>query len=340
MSWTTIISAGIDTAMSIKKEMETAKFRSRVLNDLTEIKKHLKEINQKLDNVIEGNKQILERLDLLPSKIYKLTDKVVADHLLSERYVNMRSQLTLFTAIEDRDDWDLSQEGWLSFNEDLHYIFLKENRISYLLRLIPISELSISIYGKFGEAVISVLVPEKLEKLNTLLGRLEDKIIEKLDNLKSLLDNKKYITNHNLTDGLSDFNNLEFQKVGHKTKIHYYNVKECHQEYDNTCCRYREVCKNVRKSKVISDSAFNEGHDNHILRIDNLIIKLKSLLVDFSDTNQVKEVLSSYDSHLKEKNENDSNTNEIKLVSYGADELIEKADVKITSMIRKNRNCY
>lgn len=339
MGWAAIVAAVIETGLSIKEDMDTSDYRSRVLSDLNEIKNHLNIIESKIDILVESNRVILERLNILPTKIYQLTNEIVANHLLTERYVNIKAQQTLFNAINNHEEWELSKEGWLDFNKDLHYIFLKENRISHLLNLIPISELTIGIYGKLGEDIIKILLQEKLDRLNTLVDRLEDIIIENLDKLKSLLDNKKYISNHNMDSNLESIANLSYETIGHKKKTQYYTELVCPVSASE-CCRWRSRCYNRQRSRTVPDNAYNESHDLHISKINKQIEFLNPVLINFSDLKQVKTVINDYNQYLLTTTENSSERNETVLTSYGPDELLEKSTMKTTAFIRKNTECY
>lgn len=336
------LAAFASTGLSIVGSLDTADYRSRVLSEFSELRNYLYSINLKIDTLLEQNRRLMERLDKLPEQIYQITDEVVGAHLLTERYVNMRASYTLFTAPNDLNEWERHYDGWESFNKDLHYLFLQEYRLSYLPKLIPISELAISMYGAFAEPVIAILVKEKLEKLNTLKNTMNNKIVGKLNGLLTLLDNESFVAGHNLSHQLSAFEDLEYNLKGHQTRVESYTERVC-EVLNPECCRRRTVCRNVVRQRTVPDHDYNHRHDRHKSDIETLIDGIGEEIKMYSDLRQVVDMVEKYQASLNAESLLDGHeTGTVELVSFGAEELLEKSEEAKSGnvLIKRRLDCY
>jgi len=337
-----LLFTAIGTGLNIVSSLDTADYRSRVLSEFSELRQYLNEISRKIDTLLDQNRLMLERLDMLPEQIFQITDEVVGAHLLTERYVAIRARYTLYVALTNEDDWERSHAGFLDYNEDLHYIFLKEYRLSHMLRLIPASELAIAVYGSFALPVIRLLVDEKLFRLIELNNAMEDGLVERLEKLLTLLNNKRFVANHNLSRDLSDFDSLSYSMHGHRNKTESYVERVC-EDRDVTCCRSRVVCRNVTRHRTVLDTSFNNQLDEHRGRVERLVAGIRAELPVFSDLKQVITIVKKYQASLGvEALSSGDESGSVELVSFGAEEKLEKINsVEEQSIIVKRAgDCY
>lgn len=331
------------TGMNIVSSLDTADYRSRVLSEFSQMRQYLNEINRKIDTLLDQNRQMLEQLDKLPEQIYQITDEIVGVHLLTERYVAIQARYTLYIALTNEGDWERSYAGFLDYNEDLHYIFLKEYRLSNLLKLIPASELAIAVYGSFALPVVRILMDDKISKLIALSNTMEDVLVEKLESLLTLQNNKRFVDSHNLSHGLIDFSTLSYAMSGHRSKTESYVERVCEDVTDANCCRSRTVCRNITRHRTVSDTNFNNNHDAHKNRIEKLIAEINADLPIFSNLKQVVITLQKYQESLGEDlSLSGSETESVEFVSFGAEEKIEKSNSteERNIVVKREIECY
>lgn len=334
-----IISAGIKLIDTIKED----EFQSTVLAEFEELKNYMTLINQKIDVLILQNQVVLDRLDSLPNEILQITDTVVSNHLLEERYTNIQGRLTLYTSVDDWANWENNYEGWKDYYYDLNYLFLREYRLGHMPLLIPACELAISVYRGFALPVVKVLLDQKLDRFHSAQEILRDDIQEKLDAILSLLGNATYIDSHILDENIDDIRKQLYVGHGHRNKTESYTEQVC-SGGDSGCCRDRRVCRNVTRTRQVADTAYNNRYDQHIAKVTKLQSTLVDSLTKYAEASLVIGLLESYqksvirDDIATDIMEND----ELEFVSPGADEIMDKGLVSspLNMLIKRAGDCY
>lgn len=335
-----IISASIKLIDTIKED----EFQSTVLAEFEDLKNYMKLINQKVDILILQNQVVLDRLDRLPNEILQITDTVVSNHLLEERYTNIQGRLTLYTSVDDWADWENNYEGWKDYYYDLNYLFLREYRMGHMPHLIPACELAISVYKGFAFPVVKVLLDQKLHRLHSAQEILRDDIQEKLDKLLTLLGNTTYIASHILDENLDDLRKQLYVGHGHKNRSQSYTQEVCRTVDDAGCCRSHRVCKNVTKTRQVADTAYNSRHDQHVAKLTKQQNVLVSSLTQYVEASLVIDLLESYQTSVMRDNISTALlvNDEVEFVSPGTDEIMEQGLVSapLNMLIRRPGGCY
>ncbi len=315
-------------------------FKSQSIKDFNELKSYIRSINYKVDTLILQNKIILDKLDKLPNEILRITNTVVSNQLLLERYTNIQGRITFFTAIDDWAEWENTYEGWKDYYEDLNYIFLREHRLGHMPYLIPACELAIAVYKDFSLPVISVLLENKLNRLDSACEILKDNMQGDLDSLLSLLNNKSYISSHSFNNEIDDVSTVPYIGVSHKTRTENYTVQIC-RDVDIGCCRPARYCKNEIRTRQVPDTEYNKRYDEHLAEVE----KKHSILMDsareYKEVSLIINQLKSYENSLIRENDR-LIAEEAKLVSPGVEELLSNGLMSspFNLSIKRPRDCY
>lgn len=191
----------------------------RIIGLLKDIKQHLNRIETKIDTLIAQNIEILNILDELPNKIRAIVREEVRNEIniskLGERYSSLnRIQNNYFLLPEDeRTRYRIHSSGWDELSDILTYLFLYENRLSYMARLITASEFAQVASEKRATGVILNLVTDKRFYVNSLFMKVVNTFNEKYTRIIDLLDSE-YVESYNLEARLEY--RLEYQLVPQK----------------------------------------------------------------------------------------------------------------------------
>jgi hypothetical protein len=324
MEPTTIIAA-VKTGMELFGKLKENDFQSTILRDFRDLKNYMQVINQKVDIIILQNQVILDRLDNLPNEMLRITDSVVSNHLLEERYTNIQGRLTLFTSIDDWADWENNYNGWKDYYFDLNYLFLREYRIGHMPLLIPACELAISVYKGFALPVVKVLLDQKLYRLYSAQEVLRDDIQAKLDTLLSQLANTSYIASHILDENIEDIRKQLYVGHGHRSRTESYTVRECTREIVGDP-RNRQTCRNYTLTRQVADTAYNNRYDHHIASIAKSQAALIDSVTRYAEASLVIDLLISYQNAIIRESitENIRANDKTEFVSQTAEEIMEK----------------
>ncbi len=184
----------------------------KIIGKLDEIQGYLREIDGKIEAIIEQNKEILARLDELPAKIRAIVDEVVAGHLLEERYSTLTAiRLNYFNLnAAERRRYRINTTGWDRFSEALTYMVTRENRLSKLIELLFWCEFALVVTEGRAVKVIRSLVLDKGSMIVPLFQQLRDDLRAAHNALLTTLSSQ-YVISHNLSDSLNDLDDLTFE---------------------------------------------------------------------------------------------------------------------------------
>ena len=268
----------------------------RIRRDLEEIKKYLAGLDVKIDEVISINRNILTKLDELPEKFREIIEEVQSEGLLEERYSTVRSLQYNFLLLRGGRRYRINGEEWLKFMEAMTYLYEHEYRPSRVFQLIQVAEVALVVTKerafRFVEFSVISKRDENVELKEDALSDLE----AKLASLKAKLDNKKFISSHNLDENLTDINELEFKKVPDRNKVETYWEEECHwvDVPGRYADRQRRVCENVKKTRTVPDKRFHDARDKHVKKVRSAIKKIRAILKDIRTLNGVIQSLDKY----------------------------------------------
>lgn len=273
----------------------------RMLEKLDEITNYLKVIENEIQVLKNQNKQILVKLDEIPFKIEKIVEKIVDVALLNERYSSLERIKNNFLLIPGGEDRYLVHTiGWDELSENLTYLYLFENRISYLFNLFALSEFSILASNFQGTPIIKNLVDKKRECVQNLYNKVEDNYFEILNQFVSKIDNKKYIKSHNFSPKLNTLNEFKLIEQPNKIETEEYKVEKCETEYHNQGGRYNSgneyrVCKYETKTRPNKTNInFNKTKAEHINSIKIILSKLENIVSDLIELRVIINILTDY----------------------------------------------
>lgn len=200
----------------------------KIIGKLDEIQSYLREIDGKIDTIIQQNEEILFRLDQLPEKIRTIVDEVVANHLLEERYSTLNSiRLNYFNLnAAERRRYRINTTGWDRFSEALTYMVTRENRLSKLIELLFWCEFALIVTEGRAVKVIRSLVLDKGSMIVPLFQQVRDELRASHNALLTTLSSQ-YVALHNFSDSLDDLDNLTFELVQDKAEGRDVFVMDC-----------------------------------------------------------------------------------------------------------------
>lgn len=290
--WALVI-AGIGAAASTFNAIDEAVANRAIRKALKEIILYLNELNQKLDKVIAQNQEILRRLDELPRIIRAIVQEIVDEALLNERYAIIHTiKLNITTLNLDRH-YRITAAGWKDLSSALTYLFLHENRISQLFRLILASELALAATRNHAKPFIQVLLEDKIYLLKALHNDYINTIVTELNALRGLLNNKEYIFTHNLSEDLDKFENLKYERQSDRLRTINYTERECQQKLGR-CGETYEVCRDVAKSRQEADTPFHSARDNHIAVVAGKVGVISAMLIQLGYLSAIIKRLEKY----------------------------------------------
>lgn len=251
----------------------------KIIGKLDEIQNYLREIDGKIEGIIQQNAEILVRLDQLPAQVRAIVDEVVAVHLLEERYTTLISiRLNYFNlnALE-RHRYRINRTGWDRFSEALTYMVTRENRLSKLVELLFWCEFALVVTEGRALKVIRALVLDKGSMIVPIFQQLRDELRASHNALLTILSSQ-YVVSHNLSDNLDDLDELTYVLAEDKPEgrsVFYLDCPEGRIPNGG--------CKEVQEWRVIPQNvAFNQEKTQVTNRIENqkteLGVRLESYL--------------------------------------------------------------
>lgn len=289
-----LIFAGVSAAAGAFSAVD-GYFSNRAMREsLAKIIDYLKVLDAKLDQVIAQNKAILEKLDELPRVIRAIVQEIVDFALLDERYATMHAiKLNILELKLDRK-YRISEPGWRELSEALTYLFLHENRISYLFKLILACELALAATRNHAQPFIVRLLKDKLGLMHDLRDDYKNRIVGELNALKGMLDQTHFILSHNLKDDLADFGKLAYVKQPDRLRTISYTERVCHMRSDH-CGNDWEVCHDEPRTRQEPDTPFHSARDSHVALIEQKRAMIGEMLEQFKN---LQNVVSQFESYL------------------------------------------
>lgn len=280
-----------------------------IRRDLDKIKDYLIGIDRKVDEVISQNKEIIEKLDLLPDQFKQIVTEVVDVALLRERYSAIKDIRDNFLILRGGRSYRLRSEAWHNFSSAMQYLIDYEYRISKSFELIAMCEVALVITKERALRLVIHRVDVKRLSLIELKDEVIDEINSLLTTLQTHLNNSKYVKSHNLSSDLADISLLQYEMMPNRTKKIHYTERVC---VTVDVGRYRDFtrqqCHDERKTKRVPDKAFHNSRDKHKKRIDSGVDHIKQLI---SRVKELNGVIASYTSYL------DRISSESKIVNDG-----------------------
>ncbi|MBT3509303.1 MAG: hypothetical protein HN472_07140 [Nitrospina sp.] len=262
---------------------------------------HLREIDNKIDSLLKQNAYLMEQMNALPLKIYEITDTVVRDRLLGEHYLGIQSQQAFFRGITNLEQWERNRNGWLLYNEHLYNVFHQEYRISYIPRLIQATELALVVYGFFALHTVRLLVGRKLDWLKGIRETIEDNLNSLDSSLLSLLNNSRFVKDHNFGEELDDFKKLSISYHGHKNKTETYVYEDCDFIDSDFGRGPREICHSRTNQRTIPDTIYNNQHDAHIAKVEKVKSEFIKQLPIFANLKEVEKFFQTYANSISQE---------------------------------------
>jgi hypothetical protein len=288
MGWG-LVFAGVSAAAGAFGAFDSHNSNRQIRQDLDKIKKYIVGLQRSVDEIKAQNSQILQKLDLLPEKIRQIVTEIVDVALLRERYSVTNDIRDNFLILRGGRGYNIRDTEWLKFSDAMSYLFEYEYRLSKTFDLINICEIALVITKERALSLVVLRIDQKIQSLMILQNALQENIESKLDKLKIDLDNKSYISEHNLTTNLDDFGKLTYTSYPNRVITQQYTERVCHYESNGGGGgRYgggggrTEVCVNVIKTREIPDSAFHISRDKHLNSIKEQVSELTSLIKEFS----------------------------------------------------------
>lgn len=272
-----IVIAAIGAAASVFNAVDEATSNRAVRDNLEKIIEYLKQLDQKLEVIQAQNREILRRLDELPRIVRAIVREIVDDALLDERYSTLHAiKLNIVTLKLDRK-YRITEPGWRELSGAITYLFLHENRISYLFRLILACELALGATRNQAQPFIRQLLQDKIALLKALRDDYVVRITAELKGLKELLDNTQFIANHNLSESLDDFRKLTYAKQPDRLRTVSFTERECRIRHGR-CGEEWEVCRDVTRTREEPDTPFHSARDNHVAVIEQRKAMISEML--------------------------------------------------------------
>ncbi|MCK1366375.1 hypothetical protein [Bradyrhizobium sp. 62] len=294
-----LIFAGISAAASAFSAVDSALSNRSIIDSLSRVIHYLEQIDAKLDVVLQQNKEILRKLDELPRVVRAIVQEIVDVALLDERYATIQSIKLNITKLKLGKSYRITEPGWRELSGTVTYLFLHENRISYLFRLILACELALAATRNEAKPFIIALLQGKLDLLRALETDFKQRLASELDTLKSMLDQTQYIVSHNLSNSLDDFSKLIYVKQPDRMRTIQYSERVCHTKIGH-CGEEHEVCHDEPRQRQEPDTPFHSARDNFVSQIEQ---RRAIIIAMLNDLKNVRSVIAEFEKYLKRVNE-------------------------------------
>lgn len=219
----------------------------KIIGKLNEVKRYLKDIETKIDQVINQNEEIIQKLDELPQIIEEIVEEVVGIELLNERYSTLKSIRNNYFLLneEERERYRINTAGWDRISEALTYLADHENRLSKIVEIISWCEFALVVTEGKTVQVVKEIAFGKGSMIIPLFDRLEEIMMRSYSDLLNTLESS-YVESHNLSVDLADLEDLSFQLVDDKPEWRMGIALDCPRgQIPNGGCREVEVVKRL-----------------------------------------------------------------------------------------------
>ena len=288
-----LVIAGIGAGASLFNAIDEATSNRAIREKLDKLIGYITDLDRKVDVIHAQNLEILERLDALPKVVRAIVQEIVDEALLDERYASLHAIKLNITKLRLDREYRITAPGWRDLSSALTYVFMYENRISYLFRLILASELALGATRNYASPFIVSLLKQKIALLDALRDDYVARIEIDLQILKTLLDNTQYIASHNLSDDLAKFEELAFQKQPDRLRTVHYTVQECRTRVGH-CGEVYDICRDVPRTREEPDTPFHTARDNHVAAVNLQIPVIAEKLSFLANLSGVIERFKNY----------------------------------------------
>lgn len=296
MAWP-LIFAGISAASGAFSAFDGFRSNRRIRQDLEQIKKYLIGLQRSVEELKAQNVEILRQLDLLPERIGRIVEEIVAVALLQERYSVISDVRDNFLILNGGRGYNIKDAEWTRYSEAMTYLFRYEHRLQRTFDLINVCEVALIITKERAKPMVALRVDEKLHQLQALKDNLERLLITKIEKLKIDLSNTTYIASHNLTPNLGDFNALAYQKHPDRTRTENYTVRKCEPRGGGGGMYGGgggTECWNENHTRQVPDQAFHNARDRHVAQIEIQVVDIKKDIKEFTYLTLLVSSLSQY----------------------------------------------
>ena len=287
-----MLNGALDAGMEVLVTVDNFFTNRRIRGGIERIQQYLGELSAKLDHIEAQNSEILHKLDALPQKIRMIVQEIVDIALLNERYSKIRNIKDDIFKLNNRRYYRIRKPGWDTLSSTITYLFDYENRLSMAFQLLDACELAmVATKGKAAPFIY-----KKVDEKNILIKELRDaqrtEVEHLLTGLKSLLDNRAYISSHNLSNDLGKIDALTFAVAADRTRVETRYRRVCRRIGP---CPDGERCEDIPYSVTVPDSAFNQAKRNHVMRINALVETIRIELVNLSN---LQGIVARYEHYL------------------------------------------
>ena len=204
--------SGVGGAASVVSFFKTLNFQKDVMEDLAEIKQSLNRIERNTEFIIDQNKQILSKLDQLPTRFEV---NIMLRHAVQEGFLK-RAYSDLNAAMNDvQEHWTSNSPNWISYRDSLQFCFDHDNAISSTAELLTHCNFSYLITKTRAKQFLSTVLNKRREKLVMLAREIKGETTATLKNLRlDLLGDSTYVAKHNFTDSLVDLSTIDYTIKG------------------------------------------------------------------------------------------------------------------------------
>jgi hypothetical protein len=269
----------------------------KILGKLEEIKRYLKELDSKVDQVIKQNETIIEKLDELPHIIEDIVEEVVDIALLEERYSTLKSIRNNYFLLneEEQGRYRINTAGWDRISEALTYISDHENRLSKIIEIITWCEFALVVTEGKSIRVVKEIAFGKGSMIVPLLDELEAIMMASYSDLLNTLESA-YVENHNLSETLPALEDIRYDLVDDKQEWRWAFVLDCPPgKIPNGGCVEREF-----KKTIVANVNFNRKKQEKPAAINARVKKLKVDIRNYCAARDAILALMSYHDMLIE----------------------------------------
>lgn len=201
--------SGVGAGGAIVSFFTTLDFQRDVERSLDEIKNQLEDIRANTELIIAQNKQILDKIDQLPTRweVQIMIQQAVLDDSLNNAYSSLRSAEN-----DELSYWDIDSPAWVAYRQSLQFAFDHDNRISQTAQLL--AHCSFAFVITKGRAITFIIhvIEQRLARVKLLAAKLKAETKTVLLKLREdLLANTEYVASHNMDDDLTDIGNIKYE---------------------------------------------------------------------------------------------------------------------------------
>jgi hypothetical protein len=297
--WQIVLSA-IEVGSKLFGAVDDATTNRRIQSSLREIQRYIKDLGGKLDAIEANTRSILIQLDSLPQTIRLIVREEVELALLNEKYSNLKAIKDDIVYLDNRRRYRINEPGWTELRQAMTYLFMYENRISQLFRLMEGCELTLAATRNRAKPIVMTWMEEKIGLLDELRHDLESAIEGYTQSLLLLLENHAYINSHNLSTSLLNIDSLVFIKQPNRlVRVQTGTRRECN-DFGGPC-HGGTRCRDIPVYGDVSDTAFHNSRDSHVVNINNLTSLVKTKLFELGALVSVIERMKLYVNRIKDE---------------------------------------